>query len=117
MEVPRPDPVAAKRAEKRASLVDVTEAAQQWFVERLRSADGQRARDYLASRGFSPATIREFGFGYAPDSKQALARALSRIDEAMLVESGMRMNSKRTTSPAGTSGSGTTAASASWRRK
>ena len=89
MEVPRPDPVAAQRAEKRASLVDVTEAAQRWFVEMLGSPDGARARDYLASRGFSPQIIREFGFGYAPDSKVALKGALSDFGEGMLVESGI----------------------------
>ena len=90
MEVPAPDPVAAKRAEKRASLVDVTGAAQEWFVDKLRSADGAKARDYLAKRGFSEAIVREFGFGYAPDNKQALARDLSRFEDDMLLESGMR---------------------------
>ncbi len=92
MEVPAPDPQAAKRAEKRATLIDVTEAAQSWFVDKLRSVDGARASEYLATRGFSDGVIREFGFGYAPDSKQALNRALSRFDEDMLVESGMRID-------------------------
>ncbi len=91
MEVPAPDPVAAKRAEKRASLIDVTEEAQHWFVDNLRSADGAEALDYLRRRGLSKATLREFGFGYAPDSKQALNRALSRFEDGMLVESGMRI--------------------------
>ncbi len=89
MEVPRPDPVAAKQAEKRASLVDVTEAAQQWFVEQLFAPAGTTARDYLKSRGFSPAVMREFGFGYAPDSKVAIRPALAQFDEAMLVEAGL----------------------------
>ncbi|QIQ86171.1 DNA primase [Erythrobacter sp.] len=91
MEVPAPDPVAAKKAEQRASLVDVTTAAQDWFVAQLSSDEGRAALDYLKGRGFSGATLREFGFGYAPEDKQALARALSRFDEAMLVETGMRI--------------------------
>lgn len=91
MEVPAPDPQAAKRAEKRAELVDVTAAAQDFFVQSLTAADGKKARDYLSARGFSPQIIREFGFGYAPDNKQALPGALSSFDEAMLVESGMRI--------------------------
>ena len=90
MDVPAPDPVAAKRAEKRASLIDVTQAAQEWFVRELQGPDGAKARDYLSSRGFSDSVIREFGFGYAPDSKQAIGSALT-FDEAMLVESGMRI--------------------------
>ncbi|KPP93238.1 DNA primase [Erythrobacter sp. HL-111] len=91
MEVPAPDPVAAKKAEKRATLIDVTSAAQDWFVERLASEEGRAALDYLKARGFTSATLREFGFGYAPDDRQALARVLSRFDEDMLVDSGMRI--------------------------
>ncbi|WP_370188415.1 DNA primase [Qipengyuania sp.] len=91
MEVPAPDPRAAQRAEKRASLHDVTAAAQDWFADNLKSSDGAQARAYLGRRGFSEATVREFGFGYAPEDRQALKRALARFDEAMLVESGMRI--------------------------
>ena len=89
MEVPRPDPVAAKQAEKRASLVDVTEAAQKWFEDNLVAPAGAAARDYLKGRGFSPSMMREFGFGYAPDSKVAIKPALSQFDGAMLVEAGL----------------------------
>ncbi|MEP3421176.1 MAG: DNA primase [Erythrobacter sp.] len=91
MEVPAPDPIAAKRAEKRAELVDVTTEAQDWFVHTLRSAEGREALTYLKDRGLKPETLREFGFGYAPESKQALKAALSRFDEQMLVETGMRI--------------------------
>ena len=92
MDVPAPDPVAAQRAEKRASLVDVMDASQAFFMEQLRAPEGKRAQDYLKSRGFSGRTIREFGFGYAPDSKVALKGALAQFDEAMLVESGMQIS-------------------------
>ena len=82
----RPDPRAAQRAEKRASLHDVTGAAQQWFEGNLRGAQGAQARAYLGRRGFSDATIREFGFGYAPTDRQALKRALEQFEEPMLLE-------------------------------
>lgn len=91
MDVPAPDPRAAQKAEERASLIDVTSAAQRWFMESLQSGDGARARDYLASRGFSTQTINEFGFGYAPDSRTALKSALSQFDEPMLIEAGLRI--------------------------
>ncbi|MGB3712006.1 MAG: DNA primase [Erythrobacter sp.] len=94
MEVPAPDPVAAKKAEKRAELVDVTLAAQEWFADNLRTSGGSEAMAYLDRRGLKPETLREFGFGYAPDSKQALSRALSRFDEGMLVETGMRIETE-----------------------
>lgn len=92
MEVPAPDPVAAQKAEQRAGLNDVMEAAQSWFVENLRSADGADALAYLKNRGFKPDIMREFGFGFAPDDRGALKRALSGFDDAMLVESGMRIS-------------------------
>lgn len=95
LEVPAPDPRTAQQAEKRASLIDVTEAAQQWFVQQLRSSEGAKAREYLASRGFSEGVVREFGFGYAPEGRQALKAGLSQFDEAMLVESGMRIETEQ----------------------
>lgn len=91
MEVPEPDPVAAKRAEKRAELVDVTTEAQEWFVHNLQSPEGREALDYLKGRGLTSDTLREFGFGYAPESKQALPNALPRFDDRMLVDTGMRI--------------------------
>ncbi len=91
MEVPAPDPQAAQRAEKRDTLYDVMKAAQDWFVDNLRGADGAAARDYLQSRGFDAHTMERFGFGYAPESKQALNRALSRFPEAQLIEAGLRI--------------------------
>ena len=92
MEVPAPDPIAAQKAEKRASLIDVTEAAQQWFFDTLRGDAGTAARDYLINRGFSRSIIEEFGFGFAPDSKVALKGALSKFEADMLVESGMQIS-------------------------
>jgi len=90
MEVPAPDPVMAKRAEQRASLIDVTEAAQRFFVDSLGAPGGKVARDYLDRRGFSAQVMREFGFGWAPDERQALPRALAQFGEDMLEGAGMR---------------------------
>jgi uncharacterized protein YqeY len=66
LELPAPDPRAARQAEQRAGLHDVMAAAQVWFMENLKSDDRQRAREYLATRGFSSGTLSAFGFGYAP---------------------------------------------------
>jgi DNA primase len=90
MEVPAPDPVMAKKAEARASLIDVTEAAQRFFVESLSGPSGGAARDYLQRRGFSAQVMAEFGFGWAPDDRQALPKALSQFGEDMLEGAGMR---------------------------
>ena len=91
MELPAPDPRAAREAEKRDSLHDVMAAAQAWFVECLAGPEGEKARAYLATRGFDAHTIQRFGFGYAPEGRQALKAALERFPEAMLVEAGLRI--------------------------
>jgi DNA primase len=90
MDIPAPDPQMAKRAEARASLIDVTETAQRFFVENLTAPGGKVARDYLERRGFAPAVCREFGFGWAPEERQALPKALAHFGEEMLEGAGMR---------------------------
>ena len=91
LEVPAPDPEAARKAERRDTLHDVMSAAQDWFVDNLAGADGLRARSYLAGRGLDPHTIARFGFGFAPDDRQAVKRALGRFPEALLIEAGLRI--------------------------
>ncbi len=89
MEVPAPDPRYAQAAEQRASLHDVLGEAQAWFVRNLAGPGGAEARAYLKQRGISDAQIREFGFGYAPDARGAIAEALSGFERDMLVEGGL----------------------------
>ncbi|MCW2394287.1 MULTISPECIES: DNA primase [unclassified Sphingobium] len=89
MEVPAPDPRAAKRAEQAKSLHDVTAAAQNWFEDQLGGLDGAEARAYLHKRALTDATRRAFGLGFAPDSRGKLKTALRDFPEDMLVEAGM----------------------------
>ena len=89
MEIPAPDPRAAQRQETRATLHDVMAAAQDWFVTQFNGIEGTAARDYLKNRGISEATIREFGFGFAPDSRGRLKDALSVHGVDQLVEAGL----------------------------
>ena len=77
MEMPAPDPREAQKAKRRAGLHDAMGAAQEFFVRELAGPRGNAARDYLGKRGFSQATMREFGFGYAPEA-QAQADHLRR---------------------------------------
>lgn len=89
MEVPAPDPKAAQRAEKANSLYDVMTAAQDWFVTQLLSVEGSAARGYLKQRGFTEQTIRDFGFGLAPDNRTGLKTALKQFGDPMLIEAGL----------------------------
>lgn len=91
LEVPAPDPRAARAAEQRDSLHDVTAAAQKWFVESLASPEGEKARAYLSTRGFDAHTVARFGFGYAPEGRQALKDALGDFAEDKLIEAGLRI--------------------------
>jgi DNA primase len=91
MDVPAPDPRTAKAAEKRDTLHDVMAAAQGWFVQNLSAPGGEAARAYLATRGFDAHTLQRFGFGFAPDGRQAMKEALGKFPEAMLIEAGLRI--------------------------
>jgi DNA primase len=89
LEVPAPDPRAAQQAEERAGLHEVMAAAQDWYRASLDTPEGERARAYLQSRGFDAHTMERFGFGYAPNQRNAAKKALAQFDEAMLVEAGL----------------------------
>lgn len=89
MSVPAPDPRAARQAEARASLHDVCQAAQDWFVTQLHSAAGEEARAYLKNRGLTAETIARFGIGFAPDNRTGIKSALGQIDEELLIEAGL----------------------------
>ena len=89
MDVPAPDPQDAMRAEKANSLYDVMTAAQAWFVTQLLGVEGAAARGYLKQRGFTEQTIRDFGFGLAPDNRAGLKTALKQFGDPMLIEAGL----------------------------
>jgi DNA primase len=91
MEVPAPDPRAAQRAEQASTLHDVMAAAQAWFAAMLTAPEGAKARAYLATRGFDAHTVERFGFGYAPEGRQALKEALKQFPEPLLIEAGLRI--------------------------
>ena len=89
LEMPAPDPVARERAERAASLTDVTQAAADWYRTQLASPAGAAARAYLDGRGIDAKTQAEFGIGYAPGGRKALAEALKHFPGDMLVDAGM----------------------------
>jgi DNA primase len=61
----------------RSMLYDAMERAVAWYHERLLTApDAGRARDYLRSRGYDAATVREFRLGWAPDDWDQLVSSL-----------------------------------------
>jgi DNA primase len=91
LELPAMEPGEARKADLRAGLHEVMAAAQDWFVAQLAGAEGDKARAYLATRGFDAHTCARFGFGYAPDGRQALKAALQPFPEELLIEAGLRI--------------------------
>jgi DNA primase len=89
MDVPAPDPQAKERADRTASLTDVMASVAGWYSEQLNGLAGAEARDYLKRRGIDAETVQRFALGFAPDSRSALKRALEKLGEDRLVETGM----------------------------
>src|SRR3546814_11300405 len=70
MEVPAPDPRAAKRAEQAKGLHDVMAAAQGFFEAQFGGIKGAEARAYLQQRGISGATDKAVGCGFSTDERR-----------------------------------------------
>src|SRR3954452_20468055 len=89
LEVPAPDAQARERSERTASLTEVMGEVAKWYSDQLQGIAGADAREYLKRRDIDQATMQRFGLGLAPDSRTALKRALEKVGEDTLVETGM----------------------------
>jgi len=78
-------PEEAAQAGLRKQLIDIHEAATQYFQQALQSPEAARAREYLSSRSVNAETVNLFRIGYAPDDFNHMREALSRHfnDEVM----------------------------------
>ncbi|MBO0911759.1 MAG: toprim domain-containing protein [Acidobacteria bacterium] len=80
----------ASDAKLRTALVEIHARACAFFEECLRRPEGGRAREYLAARGLTEETIRQFRVGFAPDSGFLLRdRLRNEFTEELLRESGL----------------------------
>ena len=61
---------------KRARMLALNKDAARFFYEQLSTPGGSRARDYMAQRRISPATAKNFGLGFAPDTWDSLEKAM-----------------------------------------
>ena len=83
------DPEAAN---EREAILHALRFAARFFYRQLTQTDrGRPALDYLRDRGYTPATIKEFGLGYAPDEWDALLTAAEdeQIDVETLEKAGL----------------------------
>jgi DNA primase len=91
MQVPRSAPGDREREQRRRGLYEVMETAAEWFESQLAGIAGDGARQYIEGRGLTPATVKRFRLGYAPERRDALKSALlSRgFEEKVAIEAGM----------------------------
>ena len=73
--IPR-DPVEEQSRIKSSRILDMNREAAKFFHASLLSPIGKAGLEYLQKRKFSPALIKHFGLGYAPDSFDALLKHL-----------------------------------------
>ena len=78
-------PEEAAQAGVRRQLIDLHEAATQYFQQALQSPEAARAREYLSSRAVTPEIVAQFRIGYAPDDYNHMRDAIAKhfSDEAM----------------------------------
>ena len=77
MPVPKRDPVAQKKADRRTVLADIIEQALQFYRMQLKTSTAALAREYLDRRRMPVAIQDQFEIGFAPDSRGALFQNLT----------------------------------------
>jgi len=83
-------PQEAKEAGLRKQLIDIHEAATQYFEQSLHSPEAARAREYMTGRGINAETIAKFRLGYAPESFNDMRDRLGKFfPEEVLRASGL----------------------------
>ena len=75
--VPKRDPVAQKKADRRTVLADIMEQALQFYRMQLKTSAAALAREYLDRRRMPVAIQDQFEIGFAPDSRGALFQNLT----------------------------------------
>ncbi|MDP3244932.1 MAG: DNA primase [bacterium] len=60
----------------RNTVLNILDAAAEFFAQALNSPNGKKAKDYLIARGLDEKTIKLFNLGYAPNAWDDLFRVL-----------------------------------------
>lgn len=97
LEMPEEDQESQRRRAHRKRLLDLNKAAGRFFYETLRSPLGQPMLHYAQEkRRLSPAYIKRFGLGAAPDSWDSLIKAMTAqgYEKGELLEAGLAVANK-----------------------
>ncbi len=82
---------------RRERMLELNRDAARFFFSHLNSSEGKTAKDYIAKREISPAMVRGFGLGFAPDSWDALVKAMTNkgYTKPELLDAGLARASKK----------------------
>jgi DNA primase len=98
VKLPSYKPQAPGQEDEKQLLLRINSFASKYYQQVLaRSAEAAAARDYVAKRGLSEATVTQWQIGYAPDDFHALEQALAskKIPAAALVRAGVSVKNER----------------------
>ena len=97
MPMPKQDPRAQEKADKRTQLAEVMELAVQYFRLQLRTGAASAARDYLAGRGLTQQALEQWEIGFAPDQWQGLWDHLKakNVEDALIMGAGLAKPSSK----------------------
>ncbi len=65
-----------RRADLKKLYLEINKAAAHFFRDSLFTEEGKAARAYILKRKLTPQTVRTYGLGYAPDTWDALTKAM-----------------------------------------
>ena len=71
-----PEETDSAEGRKRARMLAVNKEAARWFYSNLSKPEGAPAVQYIQRRGISPAMVKSFGLGAAPDTWDSLRNAM-----------------------------------------
>jgi len=91
MPVPKQDPAAQAKSDRRTQLAEVMEQAVQYFRLQLKTANAGAARDYLAGRGLNEAAQDRWDIGFAADARQGVFAHLTGqgVDPELIIDAGL----------------------------
>ena len=74
--MPIPEEENDRESRKRSRMLALNRDAARFFYAQLSTPQGGAARDYMAKRRIGPATAKNFGIGFAPDTWDSLEKAM-----------------------------------------
>lgn len=101
MEMPKRDPRAQEKQDRRSQLAEVMEQAVQFFRLQLKTNAATGARAYLAKRGLTAEALERWEIGFAPDGWQALWDHLrgKNVAEDLILGAGLAKPSNKGKAP------------------